>query len=143
MAKLELPSLHLVNDKVGNNLWITMNDYPFMLDGRLMFIPLFFIHDKYSVPFGIIIPRDRKEKMENIPAVLHDYIVRYRNVLKLSLPDCHDVFLQAMRLCGLPVYLRWAKYTAVMCFNWMIAGDGMGTPPRQVQAFIDKHGYGC
>jgi hypothetical protein len=143
MAKLELPSLHLINDLVGNNLWITMNDYPFMLDGRLMFIPLFFLHDKYSVPFGVVFPRSREVAKENIPAVLHDYLIRNRKLLHMSMDECHDVFLQAMKLCGIGFVTRYLKYTAVMCFNWLIAGDGDGTPPRQVQEFIDKHGYGC
>ncbi len=141
--KLRLPSLHLINDCIGKNLWITMNCYPFFIDGRMHFVPLFFIHDKYSVPLGVVFPRSRKKRKENIPAVLHDYIVRNRKLLGFSFCECHDIFLQAMKLCGIWPITRYMKYSAVMCFNWMIAGAGDGSPPPRIRAFIDKHGYGC
>ncbi len=142
--RLNLPSLHIQSDQVQDvpPLWMLLAEYPFMIDGKMFWIPLFFVCDKYSV-LGIVLKKSRKNEKENIPAWLHDYVIRNRNILGFSMMDCHWIFLQAMKLCGIGFFMRWAKYLAVVNFNWMLAGDGNGTPPKDVQAFIDKHGYGC
>jgi hypothetical protein len=141
--KLELPSLYLNSEPVARKLWATTNEYPFLVDGVIYTIPQLFVCDKYSVPLGVILKRERKENIENIPAILHDYLVRYRKVLGFSITDCHSLFRQAMLLCGLGFGMRWTKWSGVFLFNWAIATKGDGTPPRNVKRFIDKHGYGC
>jgi hypothetical protein len=141
--KLRLPSLYLHVAPVAPKLWITMHGFQFLADDRECWIPEMFICDKYSVPVGLVFKRSRKHEVENIPAILHDYLVRNRRLLGFSLMQCHDLFLQAMKVCGIGRATRWAKYSAVVTFNWTMAGKGDGTPNRQVKAFIDKHGYGC
>jgi len=140
--KLYMPSLYLECEKVDRDLWILLTPFAFMLDDKLHSIPLFFVCDKYTV-LGVFLKRDRPNEVENIPAWIHDYLVRFRNILGLSLMDCHYVFLQAMRMCGIRPVMRWVKYLGVVSFNWMIASAGDGTPPPEVRDFIDKHGYGC
>ena len=140
--KLNLPSLNLKTGKVGPKLWITLEPFGFMLDSRYMAIPNLFVTDKYSVPLGILFKRSRPVAMQNIPAILHDFLVRYRKTLGISLVDCHKLFLQAMKLCGIDPFTRACKYMAVMAFNWMIVGPGDGSTSGKVKRFIDRHGYG-
>ena len=132
--KLELAKLEIRNEPVARNIWRTAEDYMFFVDDMPYMIPSPFYHDKYSVVLSNVgFRRSRKTDAENLPAVLHDYLVRYRKVLGFSIVDCHELFKQAMGICGLPMFTILCKYSAVMMFNWLMAGPGDGTPPRKVR----------
>jgi hypothetical protein len=141
--KLELPSLYLECEQVAPKLWACMQPFPFMIDGELWFIKWHFVCDKYSVPPNPLYPRRRAADVENIPAWLHDYTRRYRNVLGLSVRDTDILFRDAMEMVGLHPWTVRIKYRAVRMFAWATAGKGDGTPPRRVRKFIAKHGWGC
>jgi len=146
--KLELPSLYIESVEVAPELWALTLHYVFLIDSKVFIIPVDFICDKYSIPkwpkwLRWLFPQRRSNAVENIPAWIHDYLVRFRNTLGLSLTDCHNIFLQAMSLVNLDNTTRKFKYTGVMLFNWMIVQDGYGTPPKDVKRFIDENGWGC
>ena len=146
--KLELPSLHLDCGQVAPGLWALCEPFVFLIDGTLYTIPLLFICDKYSIPkwpkwLRKLFPQNRSNKKENIPAWVHDYLVRHRVTLGISLIDCHDIFLQGMELVRIDKTTRRIKYAGVMVGNWAVVEKGDGTPPREVREFIAKHGWGC
>jgi hypothetical protein len=141
--KLELPSLHLECEPVAPNLWACMEPFPFLIDGRVEFIKWFFICDKYSVPPNPFYKRRRVVEKENIPAWLHDYMVRYRLYLGLSIMDCHRLFRDAMRIVGMGRVTAQIKYMAVVVGTPLFGGVGDGTPPRSVRKFIAENGWGC
>lgn len=138
--KLELKSLEIHNEQVADTVWRTTHDFQFWADGVMLSIPSPFYHDKYSVPWpvSLVIKRDYKCPKKNMPAVLHDYLVRHRNLLGLSLMDCHCLFRQAMSLAGIPAWLISSKYAAVSSFNWIAAGAGDGTPSRKVRKAVRR-----
>ena len=138
--KLELHKLEIRNEQVARNVWRTKEDFLFFLDGVARLIEEPFYHDKYSGPRNPIYKRDRNCETENMPAVLHDFLMRYRKLLGLSIMQCHDLFRQAMRLAGLSRWLVWLKYSGVVAFNWMIAGPGDGTPPRNIRRVMRRMG---
>jgi hypothetical protein len=145
--KLELPSLHLPCKPVSVNpdLWVLLIEFPFIIDGKVLWIPVHFICDKYSIPFFArpVYRRERKVEKENIPAWLHDYLVRNRIALGLSLMDCHNIFYQAMLLVGMWRITARIKWLGVTAGSWAVVEKGDGTPPKDVRDFIDKHGWGC
>jgi hypothetical protein len=142
--KLELQRLEIPCEQVSKRVWRTLEPFSFWIDGKYHRIPAPFFNDKYSVIFDDVIfyvigfPRDRGDDAENMPAVLHDYLVRYRKVLGLSLMDCHELFKQSMGMASLPPFTIVAKYSAVVCFNWIMAGPGDGTPPRKIRKAMQK-----
>ena len=131
--KLELAKLEIRNEPVARNIWRTAEDYMFFVDDMPYIIIKHFYHDKYSGPRNPIYKRTRNCEIEDMPAVLHDFLVRYRKLLGFSMMQCHDLFRQAMRLAGLSTWLVNLKYTGVVCFNWLMAGPGDGTPPCKVR----------
>ena len=139
--KLELHKLEIRNEQVARNVWRTTEDFLFFLDGAARLIEAPFYHDKYSGPRNPIYKRDRNCDKENMPAGMHDFLMRYRKLLGLSIMQCHDIFRQAMVLAGLPSWLVNLKYTGVVCFNWLIAGPGDGTPPRKIRRVMRSDGH--
>jgi hypothetical protein len=143
--KLHLPKLEIECVRVQRRpaLWATVQPFPFEIDGEARSVPNRFVNDKYSVPLPLqpIMPRRRKTKKENTPAVLHDYLVRNYKLLGITLMDAHDLFLQAMRICSMYMPLSYVKYAGVVIGSpWQ--GQGDGTPPKKVQEFIDKYEWG-
>ena len=131
--KLTLDSLEIHNEQVADKVWRTTHDWEFSVDDVPHIIGKHFYHDKYSGPRNPIYKRTRNCEIEDMPAVLHDYLMRYRKVLGVTIMQCHNLFRQAMRLAGLSRRLVWLKYSGVVAFNWMIAGPGDGTPPRKIR----------
>jgi hypothetical protein len=142
-VNLYIPSLYTSAQQIAPKLWMLTDTFVFIVGGIVYKIPALFISDLYSVPLGIIVKRDKGYDIGNIPAWIHDYLVRHRKTLGLSMMDTHNIFREAMRLCGIGTVTRTAKYAAVVLGTWIVAEDGRGTPPREVRAWIDKHGYGC
>jgi hypothetical protein len=145
--KLTIPSYDLNTLNVAPELWAMMRPFPFVLDDKEHWIPYQFVCDKYSIPkrpkwLRRLFPQNRSNKKENIPAWLHDYTIRFRVILGLSLMDCHDIFNQAMDMVGIDKPSRIVKYTTVVITNWAIVEDGTGTPPKEVRDFIAENGWG-
>jgi len=142
--KIEFPSLFLENIQVDKRLWATADPFPFLLNDKLEIMEARFLHDKYSVPRPVqfIFPQNRAVDVENIPAVVHDYVTRHRVRLGMSLLDCHAVFRQAMGIVGISRFTRYTKWAAVVVGAWTCSGKGDGTPPPRIQAFIEKNGWG-
>lgn len=102
---------------------------------QLFTVPTGFLHDYGSVPwiFQFWIPR--VDGLADRAYVLHDYLVRFRKELGLSLTDCHAIFYEAMLALNVRKAKAKAAYRAVYCVNWMIAGDGHGGTPKDL---LDK-----
>jgi hypothetical protein len=127
----------LITESIGRNLWQLMQILAWLsADGKMWVTPLRFRTDKFTKPGANSIgQRDRA-------AVFHDFMVRCRALLGLTLVQCHNYFLEAMVYCDqfdLPekkiqraAAIAWRRvtrnvyYAAVMSFNWVVAGDGEG-----------------
>ena len=140
--KLKLETLAIQNEQVADKVWRTTHDWEFSVDDVPHTITMHFYHDKYSGPRNPIYRRDRSCEIEDMPAVLHDFLMRYRKLLGFSIMQCHDLFRQAMRLAGLSRWLTNLKYSGVVCFNWMVAGPGDGTPPRRIRRVMRRQQKG-
>ena len=125
------------SEGVGYLVWQTRRTLPFYSAkrDRLFTVPEKFLHDYGSVPwlFQFWIPR--VDGLADRAYVLHDYLVRYRKVLGLTLTECHALFYEAMVTLHVSKAKAKAAYRAVYCVNWMIAGDGHGGTPKDL---LDK-----
>lgn len=91
-------------------------------------VPCGFATDFYSAPRWVpdwLCPPS--EPGTNAAAVVHDYLVRNRKRLRISLTDCHGVFLRAMLCLGVPRWKARLRWAAVYAFNWLVAGPGDGS----------------
>jgi hypothetical protein len=122
----------------GRGLWQVRGGWAFEWRGVRYLIPDGFVLDFYSVPALLRWWRTPNRGWGNEPAAIHDYLVRHRKLLGLSLMDCHRAFDAAMRLCGLPDRERRKKYAGVWLGNWAVAGPGDGTPPKNIRAAMDR-----
>jgi hypothetical protein len=69
-----------------------------------------------------------KLQMYDASACLHDYAVRNRVALGLTLMQCHALFREALEARHVGRGLRNAMYGAVVAVNWTCAGPGDGSP---------------
>jgi len=136
---LTLTQLEIPCRPVTRNVWVSTAPMVCYVNGRRIEQADPFYCDKYSRPIILapFMPRERKVPKENTPAWWHDYFVRYRNIIGLSLVDCHNLFLQAMHICGVHPCLARIKWLGVLVGNWMMAGPGDGTPPRNIRRAIE------
>jgi hypothetical protein len=141
-VRLTLEKLEIHNEQVADKVWRTMHDWHFCIDDLMHTITRHFYHDKYSGPRNPIYKRDRNCEREDMPAVLHDFLMRNRKLLGLSMMQCHDLFRQAMVLAKLPTWLVRLKYSGVVAFNWLIAGPGDGSPPRAIRRVMKQQQKG-
>lgn len=118
-------------------LWRITRDFVWVYGGRPFRAPEGFVLDFYSIPWFLRWFRQQNQGTHNAPALIHDYLVRNRKLLDLSLMDCHRQFRAAMRAVGVNPVVRAVKYAAVVAFNWTVAGPGDGTAPRGVQEATD------
>jgi len=117
----------LKTESIGNRIWELIEGLVYIdKTGLPWTVPAGFRCDMYSVPrllWWIYPPatgdRDRA-------AVLHDFMVRNRNLLNLTLMDCHRHFRDAMESVGVNRVRRNIKYAGVVCGNWLCAGKGDG-----------------
>jgi len=117
----------LVTTSAGNRFrWRLTESFGFVHSRGWIEVPDGFETDFASVPriFWNILPLT--DAQYDKAAVIHDYAVRNRRRLGLRLVDCHRIFYEAMRCSGVPRYRASIMLGAVLCFNWMIAGDGQG-----------------
>lgn len=57
---------------IGSGKWRLIEDWPFQLNERAFVVPMGFVTDLYSVPWGLnlLFPRDERD---NRPGVIHDW----------------------------------------------------------------------
>jgi hypothetical protein len=90
-----------------------------------------FLTDFYSAPWFVWWHTPKNEPKSNAAAVVHDWLVRNRKLLGLSLMDCHRIFRRAMLALGVSDgKARWRFYAVVAC-NWAVAPAGDGTGEYQ------------
>ncbi len=121
-----------------HGLWQMRKPFRFRWGDRLFKTPTGFVLDFYSIPRAFRWMFERNRGIGNRCALIHDFTVRYRLLLGLTLMDCHSMFLDAMQAMG----IRGAKvkYFAVVVSNWAVAGDGDGKPGRDVRRAMRERG---
>jgi len=72
--------------------------------------------------------------------VIHDFLLRFRDMFGLSVMDCHRAFRDFMDLLGFGATGR-VKYVAVVVGGWVSPGKGDGTPPRRIRSEMRKRGH--
>lgn len=117
----------------GVNLWLYTAPFAFRYKDRNFVIPERFITDFYSIPRAVRWFVPNNQGIYNESAGIHDFTVRNRVTLGMSLMDCHNLFLAAMQYQDMGFGRRAIKYSAVVLLNWMSPGRGDGTMSRRVQ----------
>lgn len=117
----------LCDEKIRDGLWVTTANMTLLDNGReIASIAPGFVLDYASFPdFAYRYFRVRDEWYD-VPALFHDYLVRHRKQLGISLIKCHAYFRALLEMYDCPVGLRNMMYYSVYCVNWAIAGDGKG-----------------
>ncbi|MCO6401333.1 MAG: DUF1353 domain-containing protein [Verrucomicrobia bacterium] len=118
---------------VGVRVWRIAE--PFAFHSTALFdleVPAGFLTDFASVPRILwpIIPI--ADGVYDPAAVVHDYAVRNRKRLGLSLMQCHGMFHEALRCRGTPLWKADTMFAAVVAFNWISPGPGDGTTPKRL-----------
>jgi len=127
---------------VGSRVWRIAE--PFAFHSSALYdleIPADFLTDFASVPriFWPIIPL--ADGVYDPAAVVHDYAVRNRKRLGLSLMQCHGLFYEALTVRDTPTWKADAMFAAVVAFNWISPGPGDGTtPPRLLKRVRPEFG---
>ena len=113
---------------VGERLWETVNVIAFLDSRGCLWVFTFGLRtDLYSSPRLLWFFRPPSNGVADVASILHDALVRCRNRLGIGLIDCHKIFREAMKECGVGRVRRNLKYAAVYAFNWICAGAGDGT----------------
>ena len=118
------------------NLWYLTADFHFIYLGVHYCIPAGFVLDFYSIPRALRWMFPNNQGVYNESAAIHDFLVRNRKVLGLSLMECHHAFNAAMDYQDMGSARRRTKFSAVVLFNWMAPGPGDGTPGRRARKAI-------
>lgn len=95
-------------------------------DGKEWPIPADFLCDYYSGIRPIWWHTPPSTGQKDRAAALHDFMVRWRKRLGLSLMDCHRHFRDAMLAVGARTARANTRYVTVVALNWMCAGAGYG-----------------
>ena len=108
----------LVVIKVGERLWKTYREFSYYLkepDGEKITVPAGFLTDFASVPrpLWVILPPDG---LYTQSAVLHDFL--YATQI-LTRKESDDIFLDGMKILGVPFLVRQTIYRAVRMFGWI------------------------
>lgn len=84
-------------------------------------VPVGFETDFASVP-RVFTPLVERMGRHSKAAVVHDYL--YSQPDMLTRKECDKVFLEAMKVSGVNVRLRWSMYFAVRLFGWLHFNKG-------------------
>ncbi len=101
-------------------------------------VPAGFLTDFASVPRFLwpIVPV--ADGVYDPAAVVHDFCVRSRKLLGISLWTCHLVFREALLTLKTPRWQAEAMYGAVCLANWLVAGPGDGSPPKRLRSRVTQ-----
>jgi hypothetical protein len=111
----------LVTEGVSSYRWRLVEDFGYeSRSGRVFTVPAGFLTDFASVPrlFWPILPLS--DAVYDKAAVIHDYAVRNRRELGISLLECHQVFREALLCAGTGRWKARVMYGAVVAFGWII-----------------------
>lgn len=121
----------LVDTPLKRGWWVIVKPIAFQRpDGRVIDMQPHFVCDYASSPritWPLIPVRDAEY---DVAAAFHDLCVRNRKLMGLSLMECHRVFDEVLFSVGAKGWRRRVMVAAVVCFNWMMTGEGDGTNPR-------------
>ena len=118
---------------VGVRVWRIVAPFSFHSAERqrVINVPEGFLTDFASVPrllWSIAPPSGEYDPA----ACVHDFAVRNRKPLSISLYACHRIFREALLTCGTAKWKAEAMYRAVLLFNWLAPGDGWGSTPKSL-----------
>lgn len=124
----------LVDTPLRRGLWVIIRPIAFIRpDGTRLEMPPFFVTDYASSPRLTWWAIPMRDGQYDVAAAFHDYTVRYRKTLGLTLSECHDVFDEVMRVKGVPRFRRRLMVRIVRIFNRFCAGKGDGASPHKLR----------
>ena len=116
-----------VSEGVAPYRWRLVEDFGYeSRAGRVLTVPAGFETDFASVPRLLWPILPLSDAVYDKAAVLHDYAVRNRKRLGYSLMDCHQLFREVLLFSGTGRVKTAVMYAAVVCFNWINPGAGLG-----------------
>lgn len=122
---------------IGRRVWVITDDTCFWsATGKVVEVEVGFILDYCSSPWWLWWCIPVRDDQYDYAAAVHDKAVRNRIALKLSLIDCHRLFLEALLARGVPRWKAMAMFNGVYLFNWMSPGKGDGSIPPSIQRRI-------
>jgi len=122
----------------AENLWEYIAPFQFIYKGVAHAIPQHFITDFYSVPRFLRWLWPNNQGVYNESSGIHDWFVRNRKLLGMSLTECHRAFNAAMSYQGVPDARRRMKFAAVYLFNGLCAGKGDGSLPDHIVKAVER-----
>jgi hypothetical protein len=126
---------------VSRNLWVLARSLIYVAkSGRVYTVPDGFPTDFASVPRLLWPILPVTDAQYDASACLHDYVVRHRVALGLTLMDCHALFREALEARHVGRGLRNAMYGAVVAVNWTCAGPGDGSIRRDMHRALIRRG---
>ncbi len=117
---------HLIDHQIDDRLWVVTSRHTLRFRGRTHALPCHFLTDYASIPdiFHCIL-RPRDDEYDEA-AMWHDYLVRHRKTLDISLSHCHDAFSAILKYRNCTSWKRRAMVQVVRWVNWAVAGNGNG-----------------
>ena len=111
-----------VSEGVAPYRWRLVEDFGYEAKaGRVLTVPAGFETDFASVPRLLWPILPLSDAVYDKAAVLHDYAVRNRKRLGLSLMDCHRLFREVLLFSGTGRVKTASMFAAVVAFNWLFA----------------------
>ena len=104
--------------------WLLVNAWMYKSDALLpaIRIPKGFETDLASIP-RIFTPLITKNGKHRRAAIVHDYLYSVRGRLPsgevLNRKQCDDLFREALSVCGVKRWKRWAMHAAVRSGGWV------------------------
>ena len=113
---------HLDLRAYGAKRWKLLTRYRYTTDllggSVLLGVPKGFITDLASIPRVVrsLVPQVGRHRGA---AVIHDWLYATANIHDFSRRLCDRIFLEAMKVAGVPWYRRHMMYQAVRCGGWV------------------------
>ena len=108
--------------------WRMVNDFDYVTEGGdFVRIPHGFIHDMASIPRGVNL-FIRKHGAHTKAAILHDWCYHTKGKInggeRLTRLQSDELFLTAMRECGVGYFKRYMMYYGVRCGGFIAWSKG-------------------
>lgn len=127
-SKIQFLDPSLTVDPLNCNLWITEHPWSFAIGHKVFTVPANFTTDFFSIPPVLRAVWPRNPGAISIAALIHDYLIRYRRIIGVTIPEANAALRDCLTFLGYPLrgQLFWIATSA---FGWIVAGPGDGTPP--------------
>lgn len=111
---------------LGKDHWRVMNPFRYYIDDkystRWVYVPEGYLTDGASVPriFWNLVP---PWGIYGQAAIVHDYLYEFLSItvdgapVSITRRQADKIFLEAMKVLGVPAYLRYTMYSAVFLFG--------------------------